>query len=73
MTFATRLVEEDKIFAMEKRGDGRVSYDVQPTTSGLAAVERFDGPTAQFTIGPPATLVLERLAGTPGDATHRLG
>jgi hypothetical protein len=54
------------------RGDGAVSYDVQTTASGLAAVERFDGPTAQFAIGPPATLVLERLAGTPGDATHRL-
>jgi hypothetical protein len=54
------------------RGDGAVSYDVQATANGLAAVERFDGPTAQFTIGPPATLVLERLAGTPGDATHRL-
>ncbi|MCW5889205.1 MAG: hypothetical protein KIT14_01495 [bacterium] len=55
-----------------------VSYEVAPTAAGLVARERFATPgtpgpagaAAAFLIGPPATLVLERLGATAG--TSRL-
>lgn len=61
----------------QARGDVGVTYDVAPTANGLAARERFAastdpgpaGAAAPFLIGPPATLVLERLGTTRGDAT----
>ena len=53
-----------------------VSYDVTGSAAGLVAVERFAAPSepgpvgqaARFVIGPPATLVLERLGRTAGEA-----
>ena len=53
------------------RAEAAVSYDVTTSANGLVATERFAGPAAAFLIGPPATLVLERVGGTGGDATHR--
>jgi hypothetical protein len=62
------------------RAETGVAYDVTASARGLVAVERFAaptdpapaGPAAPFLIGPPATLVLERLARTPGEARDRL-
>src|SRR5690349_18026474 len=62
------------------RGDAGVAYDVRTTRAGLVATERFAGPSdpgaagaaARYLIGTPAALVLERLGGTRGEATHRL-
>lgn len=52
-----------------------VAYDVTTSSPGLVARERFAAPgpgpagaAAAFLIGPPATLVLERLGDTPGAA-----
>ena len=58
------------------RAELAVGYDVTPSGSGLVAVERFAPPTspgavgqaARTLIGPPATLVLEPLGGTVGEA-----
>lgn len=62
------------------RAEAAVSYDVVASAAGLVATERFAaptdpppaGPAAAFLIGPPATLALERLGRTEGDASHRL-
>jgi hypothetical protein len=62
------------------RGDAAVTYDVVASDAGLVAAEQFAaptdpppaGPAAAFLIGPPATLALERLGKTDGDASHRL-
>src|SRR5258706_5710862 len=62
-------------------GDAAVTYDVATTANGLVAHERFAapadpapaGPAASFLIGPPATLVLERLGTTARDASPRAG
>jgi hypothetical protein len=62
------------------RAELAVVYDVRESPRGLVATERFAdasapgdvGAAAAFLIGPPATLVLERLAGTPGVATQRV-
>ena len=63
------------------RAELAVTYDVDTSARGLVATERFASPTtpgavgdaAKTLIGPPATLVLERLGTTPGDASHRPG
>jgi len=58
-----------------------VKYEVSESPAGLVATERFAtttdpgdaGAAARFLIGPPVTLVLERLAGTAGAAaSHAL-
>jgi hypothetical protein len=62
------------------RAEAGVGYDVRVTERGLVADERFAAPgdpgaagaAAPFLIGTPATLVLERLGSTDGEATHRL-
>jgi hypothetical protein len=62
------------------RAELAVAYDVTPTARGLVAVERFASPdspgpvgdAARNLIGPPATLVLERLGSTDGVAAHRI-
>jgi hypothetical protein len=62
------------------RGDAGVRYDVRPSAKGLVAEERFASPgdpgpagaAAPFLFGEPATLVLERLGTTKGEATQRL-
>jgi hypothetical protein len=59
-----------------QRAELAVAYDVEQSAAGLVAVERFAAPSdadaagmaAKFLIGPPAALVLERLAATPGAA-----
>jgi hypothetical protein len=63
-----------------ERAELAVSYAVTETVAGLAAEERFAspdapapvGPAARLLVGPPATLVLERLGRTAGTASHRL-
>jgi len=58
-----------------------VSYAVAPTDAGLRADERFAsraapgelGASARRIVGPPASLVLERLGRTPGTAAARAG
>ncbi len=60
------------------RAELAVAYDVKKSARGLVAVERFASPTdptpagdaARHLIGPPATLVLERLGATDGVASH---
>jgi len=55
-----------------------VAYDVTESVAGLIAMERFAavtepgpvGQAARALIGPPATLVLERLGRTAGQASH---
>jgi hypothetical protein len=62
------------------RAEAAVTYDVRETAAGLIARERFAsaddpgaaGEAAPFLIGPPATLVLERLGATRGSASHRV-
>jgi hypothetical protein len=57
-----------------------VGYIVSQSPNGLAAEEQFAsasaawpvGEAAKHLIGPPATLVLERLGDTSGEASHRL-
>jgi hypothetical protein len=58
------------------RAELAVAYDVTPSPAGLVALERFAEPgaggavgqAAGSLIGPPATLVLERVGRTPGEA-----
>ncbi len=55
-----------------------VGYDVRESAAGLVATERFAGvddpgpagEAARFLIGPPATLILDRLGATAGVASH---
>jgi hypothetical protein len=49
------------------RAEDAVRYDVTQTAAGLLAIERF-AHAAQFVVGPPATLALERLGRTSGAA-----
>lgn len=54
-----------------ERAAAGVSYDVATSGARIVATERFAAPgtpAAAFLIGPPATLVLEALGGTPGAA-----
>ena len=61
------------------RAELAVQYDVSQSAQGLVAAEQFAdmsdggavGQAAQFLIGPPATLVLERLGQTAGVASYR--
>jgi hypothetical protein len=63
----------------QSRAEAGVTYEVISTSRGLAASERFAaatdpgaaGAAAPYLIGPPATLVLERLGATRGDASER--
>jgi hypothetical protein len=55
------------------RAEAGVSYAVGASAAGLRAEEAFaTGEAARFLIGPPATIVLERLGETEGTARHRL-
>ncbi|HXQ22097.1 MAG TPA: hypothetical protein VN812_10530 [Candidatus Acidoferrales bacterium] len=62
------------------RAELAVTYAVSQSAAGPVAQEQFAavstpgavGAAAQYLIGPPATLVLERLGGTAGDASYRL-
>jgi hypothetical protein len=61
------------------RAELAVTYAVTQSAAGLVAVEQFAsasapgavGAATKYLIGPPATLVLERLADTAGDASYR--
>ena len=61
------------------RAELAVSYAVSQSSAGLLAMEQFAaasepgavGDAAKYLIGPPATLMLERLADTPGTASYR--
>ncbi len=62
------------------RAELAVAYDVSRSAAGLVAVERFAAPgaggaageAAAFLIGPPATLVLERVGRTAGEGRSGL-
>jgi hypothetical protein len=62
------------------RGDAGVRYDVVASRAGLAATERFAAPgdpgpagaAAPFLVGAPATLALERVGATAGEASFRV-
>jgi hypothetical protein len=51
-----------------ERAAAAVAYDVATSDGRVVATERFATPVPAFVIGPPTTLVLETLGGTPGDA-----
>src|SRR5262245_60865317 len=50
------------------RAESAATYDVAPSDTGIVASERFAADAAASLIGPPATLVLERLGRTAGTA-----
>ena len=56
------------------RAEAGVSYAVTESPTGLVAAEQFrsDESVAPFLLGPPATILLERLGRSAGVATHRL-
>ncbi len=64
---APRFLNLFETAAQRRTRAASCSYVVQSTSRGLRAVEQF-APGSPFPIGPPATLVLERLGDTAGTA-----